>query len=158
MDYILIGGAPAVGKSRCIHRIAKHLLNNGFVDVHNLVPNEFKDFKAILEKRNQSGEITRVVINSPTDTPEIISQLKSFCDKNGNFDILISSVRDEGFWPRKEFFKLMKIDEVHANIIEFPLAKITRRGDNFEKALKWYIEKTDVLIKAILINNPHLKL
>jgi len=158
MEYILIGGAPSVGKSECIHRIAKFLLAEGFLDAQNLVPHKFKDFTAILEKTNESGEITRVVINSATDTTDIIYSFKNFCEENGQFNVLISSIRDGGFWPRNEFFEIMGIDRKSGNITEFPLAKITRRGDNFDKALKWYKEKTDRLIKSVLMNNSHLKI
>ena len=40
------------------------------------------------------------------------------------------------------------------NLIEIPLGKITRRGDNFSTALKWYKNKIDKLIGHILSNKP----
>jgi len=103
------------------------------------------------------GEKIRIIINSPTDTVEIINQFKIFYDSNFNgngYNLLISSVRDDNFWPRKDFFRIMEIPSGHDYILEIPLAKITRRGENFHTALNWYSNKIDALIDDILINSP----
>ena len=72
---------------------------------------------------------------------------------NGKYDILISSIRDDNFWPRLDFFKIMEVNE-DSNFIEIPLGKITRRGSNFSVALHWYKNKIDKLIEHILDNKP----
>jgi len=156
MDCLLIGGASSVGKSESIYRLTKYLISQGFSDVSNSVPNDFKDFKAVIEGNGQSGKPIRIIINTATDTPDIISNFKVFYDKNGTFDMLISSIRDDNFWPRVEFFKIMKISDETHNIIEIPLAKITRRGTNFQIALKWYQDKIDRLIINTLSNRPFM--
>ncbi len=156
MDCLLIGGASSVGKSESIYRLTKYLISQGFSDVSNSVPNDFIDFKAVIEGNGQSGKPIRIIINTATDTPDIIARFKAFYDNNGTFDVLISSIRDDNFWPRFDFFKIMKISNETHNIIEIPLAKITRRGTNFETALKWYQDKTDKLILNTLNNKPFL--
>lgn len=152
MNCLLLGGAPSVGKSESIYRLTKYLLLNGFVDVTSTVPSTFKDFRAILEGKNKNGKQIRIIINTPTDTEVIICDFKAFFDCNGNYDILISSVRDDDFWPRNGFFRTMNL--YNDFVLEIPLAKITRRDYNFKKALNWYQEKIDKLLIHTLKNNP----
>jgi len=152
MECLLIGGAQSVGKSESIYRLAKYLISQGFKDNLNMVPATFQDFKAILERVDSNGKLVRIIINSPTDTPEIIQKFKDFYDNNGNYDILISSIRDNIPGPRNDFFKIMGI----CSALEIPLAKITRRDSNKRLALKWYQDKVDELLIHTLKNNPFL--
>lgn len=152
MNCLLIGGAPSVGKSQCIYRFTKHLISNGFIDITNSVPQVFKDFKAVLEGINKNGKQVRIIICTASDTVKHINNFKKYFDENGTYDILISSVRDDNFWPRKDFFRIMNINE--EGILEIPLAKITRRGSNFNTALKWYQNKIDQLVLHTLHNKP----
>jgi hypothetical protein len=152
MDCLLLGGAQSVGKSEGIYRLTKHLLSIGFSDVTNSVPQTFADFRAVLEGLNKSGKRIRIIINTATDTVEIINDFKLFFDNNGTYDILISSVRDDNFWPRNDFFRIMNLN--NGFVLEIPLAKITRRSNNFSAALNWYQEKIDKLIIHIMGNNP----
>jgi len=152
MNCLLLGGAPSVGKSESVYRLAKYLLSKGFSDITNSVPEKFEDFRAILEGLNKNGEKTRIIINTPTDTVKIINELFEFYHEHGTYDILISSVRDHNFWPRNDFFKIMNIDE--ESTIEIPLAKITRKKKNFNSALSWYQKKVDKLVVGLLNNEP----
>ena len=152
MNCLLLGGAPSVGKSESIYRLAKHLLSKGFLDITNSVPEKFEDFRAVLEGLNKKGDKIRIIINTPTDTVKIINDLFNFFHEHGTYDILISSVRDDNFWPRSDFFRIMNLDE--ESTFEIPLAKITRRGDNFDNALSWYQEKIDKLVVELLNNEP----
>lgn len=154
MECLLIGGAQSVGKSESIYRLTQHLLANGFSDILNRVPTTFSDFRAILEGTDSNGKQIRIIINTPTDTTEIIQSFKVFFDTNGKYDILISSVRDDNFWPRNDFFRIMGINAQENLIIEIPLAKITRRSDNFDVALNWYQDKIDKLLIHTLRNRP----
>ena len=53
MNCLLIGGAPSVGKSETIFRIAKRLKNIGFVEIENKIPDSKKqDFRVILEGKD----------------------------------------------------------------------------------------------------------
>lgn len=150
MDCFLFGGAPTVGKSEGIHRLALYLLTKGFKDIHLSVPVAFKDFIAVIEGPDKNGKIVRIIINTATDTPAIIQNFKTFYDKNGTYDFLISSIRDYHFWPRADFFSIMGINHTTHKILEFPLAKITRRGTSFTVALKWYYDHVDSLVQHIL--------
>ena len=154
MECLLIGGAESVGKSETIYRITKNLIKSGFIIVAGTFPSTFEDFRAVLEGKNTEGKTVRIIINSPTDTVIIINAFKDFFDNNGNYDILISSVRDGGFWPRGDFFNIMNISKPKDFILEIPLAKITRRGTNFDTALDWHQRKMDDLTNHILTNNP----
>lgn len=48
----------------------------------------------------------------------------------------------------------MGINPTDKNLIEIPLAKITRRGTNFTTALNWYSEKIKQLIIHTLDKRP----
>lgn len=154
MNSLLIGGAQRVGKSKTIYKIAKILVGNGFVVIAGVIPTTFDDFKVVLEGLDKNKQKVTIIMNSATDTSDIIKDFKKFFDKNGNYDILISSVRDDDFYPRKQFFDIMGINPNEKNLIEIPLAKITRRGGNFAIALNWYSEKIEKLIIHTLNNNP----
>ena len=155
MKCILLGGAESVGKSETIYRLANNLVSRGFVVTAGKIPQSFSDFRCVLEGLNQHQEKVRIIINSPTDTTEIIQKFeKFFNDNGGNFQILISSIRDNDFYPRNEFFQLMKINNPNNLILEIPLGKITRRGNNFNTALDWYQNSIDNLIKHVLSNSP----
>lgn len=154
MNCLLIGGAPSVGKSESIYRLSVYLLNHGYTDITNTVPPEFRDFRTVLAGINHNGVLTRIIINSPTDTYAIIEDFKKFFDENGSYDILISSIRDENFYPRSEFFKIMNLEALSTSLLEIPFAKITRRGDSFDRAINWYQNKMDDLIIHTLKNTP----
>lgn len=151
MESLLIGGAPSVGKSETIYRLANRLVGKGFVVVAGSIPTTFNDFRVVVEGTNTDGKEIRIIINSPTDTVAIINDFKGFLDVNGKYDILISSIRDNNFWPRQDFFKIIGIDK---SLIEIPLAKITRRDNNFSVALDWYKDNIDRLIDHTLSNKP----
>lgn len=157
MNYLLVGGAYSVGKSGSIYRLTKHLLTKGFdmVNVDNVTEfNAGRDFKAILEGKNTNNKIIRILINTATDTTDIIENLMRFRDVYLPTDIMISSIRDDDFYPRKNFFEILNLDYNSKDIIEVPLGKITRRGDNFDVALEWYQTKIDQLLIRLLYNDP----
>ena len=153
MKYLLFGGAPNVGKSECIYRLAVHLKGMGFSDLHLSVPATFSDFRAVLEGLDKTGMPVHVIVNSATDTPDLIDDFKDFYDQNGAYDILISSVRDDNFWPRDDFFSTMGINPSSPDLVEVPLAKVTRRN-YFPVALSWYSDKLDKLSLHLLSNPP----
>jgi hypothetical protein len=63
-------------------------------------------------------------------------------------------IRDDGFYPRHDFYNILGINNNTPNLLEIPLAKITRRKKtNF--ALSWYKYQTDLLIDHILNNAPY---
>jgi GTPase SAR1 family protein len=154
MDCLLFGGAESVGKSETIYRLTIGLLSKGFIDISRAVPTSFADFSAVLEGLDKHGKNIRIIINTATDTPGLIYRFKRFYDSNGNYDILISSIRDDNFWPRNQFFTIMGISSASHKIIEIPLAKITRRGINFSSALSWYETSNDALNQHVLSLTP----
>lgn len=156
MNCLLLGGAQNVGKSETTYRTANFLRSNGFSLTSGTIPNSFQDFsRCVLEGLDQNGKLIKIIINSPSDTEEIINEFKTFFDNNGsNYDILISSIRDDNFYPRSDFFRIMNINNTKDFILEIPLGKITRRGNNFNIALNWYQTQMDNLINHILKNQP----
>ncbi len=155
MECLLIGGAQSVGKSEAIYRLTNNLTAFGYTVVAGSIPATFSDFRVVLEGQNRFGKIVRIIINSPTDTVDIINDFKTFFDTNGNYDILISSIRDGNFWPRGDFFRIMNISRPKEFILEIPLAKITRRDSNFPIALNWYQTQIDNLLNHIVVNTPY---
>jgi hypothetical protein len=155
MNYLLVGGAQSVGKSESIYRLTHdYLIPRGFNVIAGNVPASFCDFEALIEGIDKYGNTIRIIINTATDTEDIIRNFKKFYDYNPSADILISSVRDDNFWPRKEFFSIMGVNPLAPNLIEVPLAKITRRGANHAIALNWYNQTIDKLLIQILNNPP----
>jgi len=154
MIYLLIGGAQSVGKSEAIIRTADYLLNNGFSVIAGIYPpTNSNDILIVVEGLDRAKNKIRILINSATDTVDIIWGLKKFYDNNLPIDFIISSVRDDGSYPRTEFFTIMNIQPNVDTIIEIPLAKITRRNV-FNTALSWYQTTIDRLIQHTLSSSP----
>jgi thymidylate kinase len=149
MKYILIGGAESVGKTESICRLEKYLINKKGFNVLKRIPQPYGDFMAILAGKNKNGEKIRIAINSASDTIAIIRAFKKLLDENKNISLVISSIRDNNFFPRKEFLEIIDITENDIDI-ELPLARITRRGEKRKTALKWYKEKIDTLLIKLL--------
>jgi len=102
VNYLLFGGASSVGKSHTIYCLAWYLLSiKNYKDELNKMPKEFKDFCLLIEGIDKHGKAVKIVINSPTDDPYSIKQLKLFCDTVGHVDIIVSSFRDDNFNYRK---------------------------------------------------------
>jgi uncharacterized protein YqeY len=154
MNSLLIGGAQNSGKSQAIYRIANSLKSKGFKVVAGAIPVTFNDFKVVLKGKDNNGKNVTVIINSATDTEDIIKAFKKFIDTNGIYDILISSVRDDNYYPRKEFFQIMKMNGQDDFILEIPFAKVTRIKKYRAKPLKWFADNMDNVINHILRNNP----
>jgi hypothetical protein len=156
MESLLIGGAQSVGKTAAIYRLADRLLRRGFNYSANslLLPSPFDDFKVVLEGNNKHGKAIRIIINSATDDTQTIQQFKLFFDNNGTYDILVSSIRDDGYYPRPEFFTIMGLVP-NQNLLEIPLGKITRRSANVSIAHTWYANTVDQLVDHTLMNPPY---
>lgn len=155
MNCLLIGGAQSVGKSETIYRLANELSLRGFRVVAGSIPITFSDFRCVLEGLDKKDNTIRIIINSPSDTVPIIQDFKNFYATNGLYDILISSVRDNDFYPRRDFFTMMNINPVKDFILEIPLGKITRRGANFFTSLNWHENQMDNLVNHTLNNPPY---
>lgn len=155
MESLLIGGAPNVGKTRAIYKITEWLINNkGFSIIEGFFPPQMKDFRVVLEGKNKNNNPIRIIINSPTDDKNTIDNFKSFFDLNGNYDVLISSVRDLNF-ERDYFFNTMMSNLLNTNfVLEIPLAKITRRDPRFGIALNWYKNQIDNLLQHTIQTPP----
>lgn len=155
MDCLLFGGAQNVGKSETIFRLANRLVGSGFTIIGGSIPVTFNDFRVVLEGMSGLGVKIKIILNSATDTVDIINDFKNFYDSNGGlYDIMISSVRDDDFWPRNDFFRIMNINTTKDFILEIPLAKISRRGSNKLVALNWYEQQIDNLIEHTITNRP----
>jgi len=156
MNYLLLGGAPNVGKSETVWRAA-HVLQNSrrFRVVAGDLPIEFADFRALLSGVGRNGDTINILFNSATDTVDLIQQFQNFRESlTTPPDIIVSSVRDGNFWPRAEFFTIMNINQSADFLLEIPLAKVTRRND-FEMALDWYRTTVDNLVMHVLSDQPY---
>lgn len=160
MNSLLFGGDQDVGKTETIFRLTNYLLSKGFIDILGAVPaiptppNRVIDYKAIFEGTNKSEHPVCIIINSATDTTDLIWKFKHFYDQQGGkCDILISSIRDGNHWPRTNFFNIMDLNPSSPDILEIQLAKITRRNQ-FTQALNWYEEKLDLLAQHTVSNAP----
>jgi hypothetical protein len=156
MKILLISGMECVGKTTSIRRLTDTLIReNGFhlENCASLPLRLTEDFKIILFKND-----FRIIINSASDSTEITNSFKIFFEENilQGYNILISSVRDDDFYPRKDFFEtISQLSQSSDFTLEIPLAKTTRRGDNLDKQLKWYKEKIDCLLTHILQCPPY---
>jgi hypothetical protein len=163
MNYLLFGGTHNVGKSETIWRITQNLRNRRFTIVAGSIPTlpiplppiPFPDFKVVLQGTDRTGKTINVLINSPTDDPTKIKELRDFLDSlNFSVDILISSIRDANSWPRQCFEIAFPINPPVDFRLEIPLAKIIRQRADFQAALTWYQQTIDLLVKHILSRDP----
>ena len=156
MKILLISGMECVGKTTSIRRLAETLIRENGFHLENCVSLPLRlteDFKIILYKND-----FRIIINSASDSIEIINSFKIFFEENilQGYNILISSVRDDDFYPRKDFFEtISQLSQSSDFTLEIPLAKTTRRGYNSDIQLKWYKEKIDSLLTHILQCPPY---
>lgn len=148
INILLFEGSPDTGKSQTIHRTTINLQSKRFKVIAGSIPAFFKDLWVVLKGIDKSGKTVSVIINSATDTTGIIRNFRRFYNSNRSYDILISSVRDDNFWPRKEFFKIMGINP--SKTLEIPFAKITQINKNRSAPLKWCADKIDLLIEHTL--------
>jgi len=165
MKYLLIGGAPNVGKTQSIRRLTLSLVSKGFKVIRDYDPNNDllkndpdsdsgKDIMMLIEGVDKHGKTIRIIINSATDTIDCMDNFQYFRDANPPADILISSIRDDYFYPSREtFFEKMRMDPSDPNIVEMPLAKITRTT-YYDNSKAWYDQKVDNLLIHILNNSP----
>ena len=154
MNCLLIGGAEDTGKSQAIYRIATRLQANGFIIIAGSIPESFDDFRVILEGMDNKGKIVKIIINSSTDTEEIIKIFRRFFDANGIYNLLISSVRDDDYYPRKEFFEIMQLNGPDDFVLEIPFGKITRIKKYRARPLQWFANNMDNVINHILQGVP----
>ena len=168
MNCLLLGGASSAGKSTVIYGIAKYLVAKGFSDIsqsspttlYRGVPGALKDFLCVLEGLNVSGEQIKIFINSSSDSKKIIRDVEKFYKENGGqYHILISSVRD----PVDARLRELLLASLHVNtngnfVLEIPMGKITREGNNKNIAISWYQDKMLELIKHILKQPPYMLL
>ncbi|PIF30769.1 hypothetical protein CLU81_1218 [Flavobacterium sp. 9] len=156
MKYLLFGGAPETGKTGAITRLELWLITTKRFTVKanwNYPPSAtHRDFRVILERFDDNGNLIRIYINSATDTKQIIQDCKDFHDANLPVDITISSIRDV-FDVRQHFFTVMEVDNTKDYILEVPLGKV-RRGTHRRLCLNWYEKKIDNLVSTVLENNP----
>lgn len=163
MNYLLFGGTQNVGKSETIWRVTQDLRSRGFTIFAGSIPTlpiplpriPFPDFKVVLQGTDRMGKIINVLLNSPTDDPTKVKELRDFLDGlNFNVDILISSIRDANSWPRQCFETAFPINPVVDFRLEIPLARISRQRADFQLALTWYQQTIDILVEHILSRDP----
>ena len=159
MHFLLIGGQPDTGKTSTVTRLTNVLLTAPLaftIADGTFPPVRGADFLILLQRTVQ-GRIQFIILSSPSDDASSINNLRDFTVKHADkkIDIIISSVRDIG-WERNYFFTSIKISPTDANVIEMPLARVTRRSSSglFAPALSWYENTVDRLVNIIITNPP----
>ncbi len=154
MKYLLFEGSTNVGKTNAIIRFAHNLLSNhGYSCIVGKIPaiGSGKDFQAVLEKAKSSDGLKKVIINSASDTTDIINDALSFTNANSPYDAIISSCREESYLY-KHFYTVFNISNSD-KVFEIPMAKINHRNVSLKQhGMKWYKEKTDKLADYLFIN------
>ena len=155
MKYLLLGGSHNTGKSTSIWRLAQSLLRSGFIVIDGSVPTIFHDFRAILEGLDKNGKKIIILINSATDEPPIILDLRNYFDSLAyTIDIFISSVRDPDCRVRKVFFNMFPINPTVDFLLEIPLGRILSQRSDYHIALAWYQNTIDSLVMHTLNSTP----
>ena len=166
MNTLLIGGAPNTGKSNAVVMCAHYFANKGFTlhDCRNYNGNQIPlpqiatgskpstDFLAKFIGSDKNDRQITVIITSASDTTGIIDVNYNYF-QNQSCDIYISSIRDIGF-ERKYLFSKLNFTNDEKNIIEFPLAKMSRRNKNWYKAKTWYDSAVQNMLGFVLGSKP----
>lgn len=152
MKYLLLGGAPSVGKTQTTIRVRNLLTADNYQIVVDAGITG-ADILQVLQRNNHQGENIRVMINSGSDDLNAIVRAKNFLDQNQPIDVVTSSVRELSN-ERASFFAIMQTSDEDF-LVEIPLAKITRRGGANSVALNWYRTSLDTLIHHILLSQPY---
>jgi hypothetical protein len=163
--YLILPGAPGTGKTGALIRLTASFLlgKKGFIHVPSQPPDDQYayppklgvDFLALFE--NQQRRI-RIMVNTGMDSPRCAYKLKGFIKQCGQWnmmpDIIITAGRDANFYPSSHFWRTMEISQNNPNVIQVPLARITRRTYNHSPTLTWYQQRMDALLEHILSKNP----
>lgn len=166
MRVLLIGGAPNTGKTNAIAMCANYLLGKGFnvincqnydgkkINLPKIVTgvNHSKDFLAVLEGKDLNNKTVSIVLTSASDTTGIIDLNFTYL-QNQNYDIYISSIRDIGI-ERKYLLKKFNFTKATPDLLEFPLAKMSRRGNNWFTAKTWYDTTVQNVLCHLLESKP----
>lgn len=81
-----------------------------------------------------------------SDYLHILDEFKTFADSNAPYDLVISSCREEESLY-SYFFEKFHIKTDTDIVLEIPMAKITRRNQEYYKySMKWYEDKCTALI------------
>lgn len=166
MSVLLIGGAPNTGKSNAVAMCANYLVGKGFsvvacqnydaksMNIPKVVNGaaSSKDFMAKLTGKNLNGKQITVIVVSASDTNQMIDQNFDFCHGQ-NYDILISSIRDIGE-ERTYLLSKFNMNVDNTNVVEFPLAKMSRKNQNWFTAKTWYDFTVQNILSHILKSKP----
>ena len=166
MKVLLIGGAPNTGKSNAVTMCANYLLNKNFKVIDCIDGNGKKiaipkiatranpstDFRAVLKGVDINKKPVTVVIMSASD---MVSTIDCNFDYllNVEADIYISSIRDIGS-ERDYLLSKFRLNVDNKMTFEFPLAKMSRKNDNWYAAKKWYDNAVQDMLKNILRMKP----
>lgn len=166
MSVLLIGGAPNTGKTNAVAMCANYLVGRGFkvvacqnyngksINIPNVVKgnSSSKDFMAKLTGKNLNGKQITVIMVSASDVTPMIDQNFDFCNGQ-NYDILISSIRDIGN-ERNYLLNMFNMNVDNTNVVEFPLAKMSRKNQNWFTAKSWYDFTVQNILSHILKSKP----
>lgn len=166
MKVLLIGGAPSTGKSNAVLMCAHYLINHGFAlfdcEYYNgkstnlpkvaTGSNSSTDFLAKLAGTDKNNKNVSITITSASDSTGLIDINFNYLQSQ-SCDIYISSVRDLGY-ERKYLFSKFNFHSEDKGLIEFPLAKMSRKNQNWYTAKNWYDITVQNMLEHILNSKP----
>ena len=150
MKILLISGAPNTGKTKITTMIESYLRTIGFRNSCRKYVIPENDSAVVLEGINKKGKNIRILLNTASDTQNIINQVHEYYQQNSPIDCLITTVRDM-YEEREYLFETFSVND--NEYYEIPLAKVSRRNDN-EEAKENYYTRVLTLIKHILSMKP----
>lgn len=150
MKILLISGAPNTGKTKITTMIESYLRTIGFRNSCRKYVIPENDSAVVLEGINKKGKNIRILLNTASDTQNIINQVHEYYQQNSPIDCLITTVRD----MHEERDYLFNTFEVENNeYLEIPLAKVTRRN-GFDSAIEDYQSRILLLVQHVLSLSP----
>lgn len=168
MDLLIISGAPNTGKSTTVYHLCSFLIGQGYVRIdipYNgktySAPTSFPpvladDFACLLQKGGK-----KILIHTATDDTYNIDALANSISSH-NPEIVITTCRDFGDWPRDYFCSKLKLTNGFiltgvspVCVEEFPLSRVTRRTARFTTAYEWYFKNSTNQIEKLLLQPPY---
>ena len=172
MKTIVLTGAPEVGKSYCIYKLAGWLSRNGWKDNPDIADGckwEGLDFKTA--QQNYKADISQlftksgfnILLHAPMDTPGCVGKLVEFfrklCHTGKKVDLLVTTLRryddlqhnatlNAMGWTEND---IILADENGEEIIQIPLLKVKHEStDNKVEVIERYNKTASRLLQNIV--------
>ncbi|MES2063556.1 MAG: hypothetical protein V4456_16635 [Bacteroidota bacterium] len=136
MDFLLISGPQASGKTSLIRRMHTHFISQGYNIIHRYFYHN-NDFRCVLEKNGR-----KVLMQSDTDLPGCILNLKNYYASYPDVDVIITACRNDPDPMRNRLFGDLHITALGNIHFEVPLGRMPR-GALRTQSVAWYEAQVD---------------